>query len=174
MNNIVLLGFMASGKTTVGKELARYLGYQFVDTDTAVEQREERAIAEIFSAEGENYFRDREHEIMRELLQGEFQVVATGGGIISRPENVAVLQGCKDFTVWLDISPEEVIKRTQGDETRPLLKTEDEKEKRNRIENLLKIRYPLYDAATQIRISVDDKTSEEIIAEILQHYGEKK
>ncbi len=174
MGNIILIGFMASGKTTIGKELAKQLGYRFLDTDAEVERREGCTIAGLFANRGETYFRKKEREVLQDLSSGEAQVISTGGGIITQPENVAILQKCRGMVVWLDVTPEEVLRRTKGDATRPLLQIGNDVEKLSKVKNLLAKRYDLYRASAHYTVAVDGKGIDEVTQEILQRYGGKK
>jgi len=127
---VVLVGFMGAGKTSVGRELGRQLGWQFVDLDDRVETRERRMIAEIFRSSGEAEFRRAEHEALRELLnevESERLVVAVGGGAFARSENASLLEGNFIATIFLDASADELWKRCCDDRTeRPLRRDERE------------------------------------------------
>ena len=127
---VVLVGFMGAGKTSVGRELGRQLGWQFVDLDDRVETRERRMIAEIFRSSGEAEFRRAEHEALRELLnevESERLVVAVGGGAFARSENASLLEGSFIATIFLDASADELWKRCRDDRTeRPLGRDERE------------------------------------------------
>lgn len=116
---IFLVGFMASGKTTVGRVLAGRLGVGFVDTDEQVERRERRSIASIFEQDGEGYFRDREWEALRSTGAEESCVVATGGGAFlgSAPRRWMKRHG---LTVWLDVGLDEARRRVPEGSARPL------------------------------------------------------
>jgi shikimate kinase len=117
---IFLIGFMASGKTTVGRLLAERLEWAFVDLDRLVEQGAGRAVADIFAAEGETGFRKRETEALREVAGRRKTVVATGGGAPCRDENIqAMLASGRVF--WLDVSAEEAVRRAGTASGRPLL-----------------------------------------------------
>jgi len=127
---VVLVGFMGAGKTSVGRELGRQLGWQFVDLDDRVQTRERRTIAEIFRSSGEAEFRRAEHEALRELLnevESERLVVAVGGGAFARSENASLLEGSFIATIFLDASADELWKRCCDDRTeRPLRRDERE------------------------------------------------
>ena len=122
---IYLVGFMGSGKSTVGRILSRKLKVPFFDTDTEIELREGLTIPQIFSLKGEKYFRQLEMDILKELSQKEEFVIATGGGLGANPQAMEFMK--KNGTVvWLDIDFEVFKKRTQRDKNRPLLKRSEE------------------------------------------------
>lgn len=106
--NLVLIGMMGCGKSTCGRMLARKLGRKFVDTDTLIEQRQGRAISDIFAQEGEGYFRDLETAVTAELSMEDTLVIATGGGIILRDENVTALRK-NGFVVWLNRPADQIF-----------------------------------------------------------------
>ena len=108
--NLVLIGMMGCGKSTCGRLLSQKLGRRFVDTDALIEEREGRSIPEIFAQDGEDYFRDLETAIVKELSHQSNLVIATGGGIILREENVTALRE-NGYVVWLNRSPEEIYKK---------------------------------------------------------------
>ena len=156
--NIVLFGFMGTGKTTVGRLLAQRLGWTFTDMDTVIEQREGRSITDLFAAEGEAYFRALEKELAAELARGTHQVISTGGGWVLDPENVRCFQA-SGVCVCLQADEETILKRVEGKSHRPLIEQGDKAE---RIRSLLRLRKPLYD---QIPHQVDTATQsvEEIV-----------
>ena len=119
MDNIVLCGFMGSGKTVVGKELAKILGVKFVDTDELIEKEQGVAIKAIFAIHGEDYFRDLEYEVCKKIPEMKGVVVSTGGGAMTFERNVeAVKQGSK--IVFLDASFDVICERIGDNTTRPL------------------------------------------------------
>lgn len=119
VDKIYLVGFMAAGKTTVARALARRLGWRAEDIDELIEARERRPISEIFAKHGEPYFRAAEREILRLLLPLRHVVVATGGGTFADPENRAAMMR-DGLTVWLDVPFEAVLARVPADGRRPL------------------------------------------------------
>ena len=122
--NIVLFGFMGCGKSTVGAELAANTGREMVDTDKLIEQSEGMSISEIFSKHGEQYFRDREHEICCQLAERERLIISAGGGALAFRRNIETLRrGCE--LVLIDVPPEVIYERLKYDTTRPLLQCED-------------------------------------------------
>jgi len=126
---IFLVGFMCSGKTTVGRIVAQKLRWDFVDTDEEIEKREGFSIPEIFEKKGEDYFRRLELEVLKELSKRRKVVVSTGGGLGANPEAMELMKD-KGLVVWLPISYEEFIKRCGKDGSRPLLKKGEEELRR--------------------------------------------
>src|SRR5688572_15249289 len=108
VRNIILTGFMGTGKSTVGRRLARRLGWTFVDTDELIEQREGRSIPDIFAQDGEPAFRDLETELARDLANSKNQVIATGGGMVLREENLRALEQA-GAVVLLEAGIEEIL-----------------------------------------------------------------
>lgn len=163
--NVALIGFMGVGKTTVGTLLAGILGYEFLDTDRVIEQREGCRINEVFNRHGEAYFRAREAELCIELEGLGGWVISTGGGFAVPADNLASLQR-HALVVCLWASPETVHRRVGGQEHRPLLKTEDPLE---RIRSLLEARLPSYRQA-DILVGVDYRSAPETARFIAASY----
>lgn len=137
MNNIVLCGFMGSGKTVVGRELAKIMGAKFVDTDELIEKEQGVAIKAIFAAHGEDYFRDLEYEMCKNVAQMKGAVVSTGGGAMTFARNVeAIKQGSK--VVFLDASFDVICDRIGNSTTRPLFQ---DREKAKRLYDERKDKY---------------------------------
>lgn len=163
-DNIVLTGFMGSGKTTIGKLLSERYGYTFIDTDQYIEEKCGCTIAELFSKKGESYFRQLETDILKELNASlTHAVLSTGGGLPLREENAAEL-ATLGTVIYLQITPEEVISRLSGDNTRPLLSGDDPEQK---VRDLLTYRTPLYERAADLTIPVTKLTPEYIVEEII-------
>ncbi|MBN1153067.1 MAG: shikimate kinase, partial [Dehalococcoidia bacterium] len=119
--NIALVGFMGAGKSTVGRALAVRLGKSFIETDTLVEQRAGMSIADVFAQFGEAHFRDLEAEAVRHAAQCQGCVIACGGGVVLREENVAALKA-SSMLVYLEVTPSSVLRRLNPQSTtRPLL-----------------------------------------------------
>ncbi len=128
MNNIVLCGFMGSGKTVVGKELAKILGVKFVDTDELIEEEQGVAIKAIFATHGEEYFRDLEYEMCKKVAEMNGVVVSTGGGAMTFKRNVdAIKEGSK--VVFLDASFDVICDRIGDSTTRPLFQDKEKAKK---------------------------------------------
>jgi len=123
--HVYLTGFMGAGKSTVGRVLAELLGWPFVDLDASIEAQQETSIAEIFSSRGQVGFRQLESEALRSLDNSTAMVVATGGGVLSVPENRQWMRA-HGITVWLDVPFEVVMERlgSTSQETRPLFESE--------------------------------------------------
>lgn len=159
MGNIYIVGFMGTGKTAVGREVARKKKWQFVDLDELIELKEKAAISEIFANKGEPYFRKAEKKILKEVSTEKNFVVACGGGIVSDKDNINIMKET-GIIVCLRATPDVILKRTSGYAHRPLLNVDEPKKQ---IELLLKLRAPYYALAD---IAVD--TSRISIAEVTQ------
>jgi shikimate kinase len=140
MKNIVLVGFMGTGKTTIATNLANKLGMRYVSTDDLIEKREKCTINEIFTKKGEDYFRDVESDIVREVSTQDGLVIDTGGGVVVREENLANLKAT-GTVICLIADEDAIMARTKKYKHRPLLNVEDPKLK---IRTLLAKRAPLY------------------------------
>ena len=163
MKNIVLVGFMGTGKTEVGKILSKKLGYALIDADTEIEKKQNMTITEIFRQQGEPAFRDIESEIIKKLAGMKKTVISTGGGAVLRPENISNLKS-NGVVVCLSATPETVLQRTSVNNDRPLLQTENPLQK---INELLEYRRPYYEKA-DIMIDTENKNPLEIAEEIIR------
>jgi shikimate kinase len=162
-NNIILIGFMGSGKTSVGRLLADRTGYYFKDTDELIVDKEGREIEEIFHTHGEDYFRNLETELLETVMDDlDKTVLSTGGGIPVRDRNVNLLRKMGHI-IYLRTSTSTIIKRLAGDTSRPLLQGDNPSEK---VERLLSSRVPIYERAADIIIDTDDKSKAQIVNEI--------
>ncbi len=146
-NNIVLVGPMGAGKTTVGKQMALQLGKKFVDVDQELESRTGVSINLIFEIEKEAGFRLRETAMLAELLQLENAVIATGGGIIVTPESRALLKATDSLVVYLKTEVKHQLKRLKRDKQRPLLQGGG---RRERLLNLARTRNPFYEEVADV------------------------
>ena len=161
MKNIVLTGFMGTGKTTVGQLLAEQLNFAFVDTDALIESRHGRTIADIFAQDGEATFRQLETAVSLELAGQRNLVIATGGRLMLDPVNAAALS--RNGRVFcLVASPQEILRRLQDDGRRPLLQVPDPA---GRIRQLLIEREAGYGRFPQI--ATDGKTAQQVVEEIM-------
>ena len=165
--NIILIGYMGSGKSSVGRRLAQQLGWEFVDTDQMVEDAESLSIAEIFSIAGERAFRDCEEQALASLEGRRHLVVATGGGIIIRPGNRALLARLGKV-VWLDGDPDILFERAVRSGKRPLLKGEDP---RTKFDEMLALRRPAYESVFDLRMDVTQHTQQQIAKHIIKGLG---
>jgi shikimate kinase len=162
MPNIILTGFMGSGKTTVGEVLSRRLDWPLIDMDTEIEREEEMKISEIFSTLGEPAFRDMETEMAEKLSTLNDVVISTGGGVVLRETNISHLRR-NGRIICLMARPETVYERIKDNHDRPLLKGNDPMGK---IHELLEFRMPYYRNADMI-IDTDDLTPDEIVLNII-------
>jgi len=161
------VGPMGAGKTTVGQLLSKKLRLPFKDTDAEIESRTGADIPWIFDVEGEAGFRDRETQVLKDLLSDAVGVIATGGGIVMRDENRALLKSVD--VIYLKASLDEQLRRTANDRKRPLLQTEDP---RSVLQRLMTLRDPLYrEVATRV-IETDGANSRTIAAQLAREYGE--
>ena len=164
--NIVLVGFMGTGKTSVANALAQKTNMPLIDTDSVIEQRAGKPISRIFSEDGEPTFREWEHQVAAELSDPCGSIISTGGGIVKHPRNMELLAK-GGLVVCLQASVDEIMRRVEGDTTRPLLQTED---RRAKVEALLAERALLY-AAIPLQIDTEAKSVEQIADEILARYA---
>jgi shikimate kinase len=161
--NIVLTGFMGTGKTEVGRKLSQLLGMRFVDIDQEIEKSQGRSISEIFEQHGEERFRQLETEAVRQFSAEEGIIIATGGGAVLREENIHALSQ-KGIIFCLTASPEVILQRTGRNNNRPLLCGQD---RQTRVSELLESRKLFYEKAG-IMISTDGKTPPQIAEEIIE------
>lgn len=165
MRNIVLVGFMGSGKTTVGKLLSERTGMKLIDMDTLIAERAGKSINAIFADEGEAHFRALERSLVQELAQTEGNIISTGGGIVLNPDNIADFEKT-GLVVCLLADAESVLDRVRHDTTRPLLAGDKE----SRIVELLESRKSLYESITH-KIDTSGRPSPEPTAqEIIDLY----
>ena len=163
-NNIYLVGPMASGKSTVGKLLARRLKKAFYDTDAEIIKCTGVEISLIFELEGEEGFRLREADKLKALSALNGAVIATGGGIVLNEENRKVLKET-GHVIYLECSVEQQLSRTKFDTKRPLLQTDNPREK---LEELMQFRAPIYESIADSIISTNKTNSKKVISSILE------
>ncbi|MCS7202943.1 MAG: shikimate kinase [Thermodesulfovibrio sp.] len=163
--NIVLVGFMGTGKTTVGKVVAKKIGYDFVDVDEVIEKLTGMTIPDIFAQFGEARFRDIETEVIKLITKKTKQVIATGGGAVLREENIQALRR-NGIIFCLEASEEIIFERVKNSNYRPLLKVEKPIE---RIRELLSQRKPRYSLSDFI-INTDKLTVEEVAEKIINEF----
>lgn len=155
--NVVLIGFMGTGKSSVGRRVAESLGFRFVDTDHLVVELAGKPITQIFEDEGEERFRKLESEALRQCATKSGQVIATGGGIVTQARNHELLRQA-GHVVWLKADPDAVLSRVSRNRDRPLLQTEDPLKT---IRELYASRVELYRACADEEINTTDLTLEE-------------
>lgn len=163
VRNIALTGFMAVGKSAVGRTLARKLGRRFVDLDRMIEKSEGMRVQDIFSRKGESYFRQAERQALAEVLGQEEQVIATGGGVVIDEENLRLLRE-RSFVVCLTAAPEVLLRRAGKSKQRPLLKGAD---RAQRIGELLAQRGKNY-AQAHVAVDTSHLTVEQVVEKILE------
>lgn len=162
--NVVLVGFMGCGKTTLGRLLAERLGWKFVDVDAVVERTAGCTIPEIFARDGEAAFRDRENRVLLGVCAGMRQVIATGGGAVLRDDNVAAIRSA-GLVVWLTARPDVILARTRRRVgTRPLLSTDEDP--LERILRLLGERGALYRMASDRTVDTSDRPVRAVATEL--------
>ncbi len=161
--NLFLIGMMGSGKSQTGPNLAKMLNYAFVDTDEVIEKASKQSIVTIFEKEGEAAFRDIEKQVLKEISQHHSLVIATGGGLVTLPENWGILH--QGIVIWLDLDEKRSIKRLESDhQKRPLLIKDDLSKTFSQIyEN----RKPMY-AESDLRIIVEEQTPFEVATMIAE------
>lgn len=165
-NNIVLCGFMGSGKSTVGKCLAKKLNFTLADSDALIEKCESMVIRDIFAHCGEEYFRNVESYIIGDLSKQSELIIATGGGAVLNQKNAESLRK-NGLVIFLDVTPETVLERLKHDTTRPLLQRAD---KELAIKQLMEERRPKYEVAAHHTIDAN-RTAEEIADDIITLYN---
>ena len=173
MSNVVLVGFMGTGKSAVGKLLARRLNRPFIDLDRQIEKEAGRSVQQIFERDGEPAFRRLEAKAVREAAALKEHVIATGGGVMCDEKNVQVLKA-SGILVCLTASPDVILERTSASlASRPLLAPLDHGltgpaggDPKDRIEALLKLRAPYY-AQADITIDTGGRTLQQLVEEIL-------
>ena len=167
--NVALIGFMGTGKTAVGKVLAKKLGKEFFELDPLIEQKAGKPIPEIFKDEGEIAFRELEIEVTKEVSEKKNAVIACGGGVVLNKINIDRLRK-ESVIVYLTASPRIILKRTSNDaEVRPLLKTSD---KALQIQKLLRFRKPFYERAADIKIDTSNLDIDSAVKQIIMKLKE--
>ncbi|NVM38061.1 MAG: shikimate kinase [Candidatus Lokiarchaeota archaeon] len=165
-NSVALIGFMATGKTTIGKSLAIYLGeeYRFIETDQLIIQKTGKTISSIFTEEGEEKFREYENEVCEKVSKFNKVVISCGGGVVLNKKNVESLKkNC--HIVLLRASPKEIYERIirNGKTSRPVINIKDSKRE---IKKIQKFRKPFYKEAAEIVIDTTEKKIQNIVREI--------
>jgi len=162
--NIFLIGMMGSGKSQPGPVLAKMINYAFVDTDDVIEKASKQSITSIFEKDGEKVFRDVEKKVLKEISQHHSLVIATGGGLVTLPENWGILH--QGIVIWLDLDLKRSIKRLESDKKqRPLLIGDDLAET---FRQIYESRKPMY-LESDLRIEVEDQSPYEVATMIAEH-----
>jgi shikimate kinase len=162
---LFLIGMPGSGKSTVGRLLARETARSFVDCDREIEARSGVSIATIFELEGEAGFRKRESQVLDELTQRVDLVLATGGGAVLAEANRENLRS-RGLVIYLQASTDELVRRTSGDKSRPLLQADDP---RSRLVELLQLRQPLYEATAHLSFHSGAANPRRLVKRIIEH-----
>ena len=161
----VLVGLPGSGKSTIGRRLAKALGVGLLDTDVAIEQQTGRSIAEIFATDGEQEFRRIEEQVVRAALADHDGVLSLGGGAITSPGVCDALAG--HTVIYLEIGAREGVRRTGGSTVRPLLAGPDRAEKYSKFKALMAKRVPLYRRVATIRIDTNRRNPGAVVRNIV-------
>lgn len=169
--NVLLIGFMGAGKTTVGIKLSWRLRIPVDDTDKMIERRTGKSISEIFATEGEEAFRRMETELLKEISEQPYRrILSVGGGTPVREENRELLKKCGKV-IYLRVKPETVFERVKEDKTRPLLQCEDPL---GRISELMDARKACYEECADVIIDVDEIDAAECAERIMMKMEEKE
>ncbi|KJS16320.1 MAG: shikimate kinase [Peptococcaceae bacterium BRH_c4b] len=170
MKNVVLIGFMATGKTTVGRRLAARLGLDFVDTDAEIERITGKTVQEIFSCYGVVRFRSEESLAIKKLAGEKGRVIATGGGVVLDPENITELRR-NGVLIRLVAAPEVIVSRVDRKRDRPLLNQSDV---RGTVEKLMREREDFYRRAADYTVDTSSLNKEEAVEQIIFYLRERK
>ena len=162
--NIVLIGFMGSGKSTISRALSKVFAMDVIEMDQVIADREGMSISEIFEVHGEEYFRNLETDLLRELQNRKGVVISCGGGVPMRDENVVEMKK-NGKVILLTASPETILDRVKNNHDRPLL---ENNKNVDFIADLMEKRRSKYEAASDIIIQTDGKSAFEICEEIIQ------
>ena len=166
--NIFLVGPMGSGKSSLGKKLAKRLDKKFIDTDKEIEKNENKTINEIFENDGEGYFRKKEKDFLNNIPNSLNMVIATGGGIVTDKENRKKLKENK--VIFLNASVKRQFKRISKSDKRPLLRNVN---KLDKLRELYDQRMDFYKEVSNVEINVDKYKSKDILSEIIKELDEK-
>ena len=163
--NLALIGFMGTGKTSVGRHVAEHLGFEFLDTDELIQSHTGRTIADIFAKDGEPAFRELERKVVQELSTREKTLISTGGGLPTNEENLSALKSFA-LVICLWASPEKIWERVKNQSHRPLLHDADPQQK---IRELLATREPFYKQA-DVLINTDLRSVREAAQQVALQY----
>ncbi|RDY24812.1 shikimate kinase [Romboutsia maritimum] len=166
---IILIGFMGTGKSVVGKKLSQIKNVEFVDMDNEIEKVQGVSISYIFEKYGQEYFRNLETNLLKELLLRDNIIISTGGGIITNKGNIEILKK-EDKVIFLDANVETIVKNVSREiNKRPLLK--ESSNLNNTIKTLLSDRYEKYKKIANFIIDINEKNIEEVVSQILVSIG---
>ena len=169
--NLILIGYMGCGKSTIGIKAARAFDFRFMDTDQMIEEREGCSIAELFAQKGEPYFRRCETELIQELIEEQKgMIIATGGGLPMEEANRPLLKEL-GTVVYLKCCTETLVSRLKGDTRRPLLAEGELEEK---VKTMLKLREPVYEAVADVVIETDENSFYRTICILENIFKEKR
>ena len=163
IDNIILVGPMGAGKTTIGRQLAKKLSKEFYDSDHEIEKHTGADISLIFELEGEEGFRKRESQLLKELVSNKYIVLSTGGGAVLDPENRKLLSD-NGIIIYLKSTAEKLYRRIADDKRRPLIQTDD---RLNKIKKILEEREPLYQSLANEIIETQELSIKQITQKIL-------
>lgn len=163
--NVVLIGFMATGKTAVGRALAKKLKKRYVSTDTLIEKRSGTKISTIFEKKGETHFRSLETLVLKSLKNKKEMVLSCGGGIVIKPVNRSLLRKL-GTVIWLKASPEKINGRLGQLKQRPLLNIKDRSQRIKKIKEMLASRKPFYEKSSNISIDTDTLSIPRVVSKI--------
>jgi len=162
--NVALIGFMGVGKTSVGKLLAQRLGKSYIETDSLIVKKAGKSIPRVFKEDGEIAFREREIEVVKELVLNEGLVIDCGGGVVLNKINIDRLKQ-KAVVVWLTASPSIILKRTADGDWRPLL---NQNKGIAGIKSMIRLRKPFYEQAAEIKIDTSEMNMESVVNTIIE------
>jgi len=168
--NVILIGFMGCGKSSIGRRLSSHLGYRFLDSDDLIVEKAGRSISDLFATEGEEAFRNRETEILQSLAPASGIVLATGGGAVLRPENRDILRRL-GRVLWLHSDPDTLYERVTRSRKRPLLNVENP---RTTFNALLEARLPVYAEAADLSVDATGLSHEQTVEMILAELGKNQ
>lgn len=168
--HIYLIGFMGSGKSTVSRKLKKLMHVRELDMDAEIVRENQMSINDMFAQFGEEYFRDKETEMLRKIAESDPAIVSCGGGTVLRRENVDIMKK-SGVIVLLTATPETIYLRVRNSKDRPVLNGHMNVEY---IASLMEKRREVYEAACDIRVSTDDKNQEQVAREILSLYDCQK
>ena len=168
-NNIILIGFMGSGKSSIGKQLSKHLQYDYIDTDDLMVSTTGKSIATIFETEGEDRFRALETEMLEELAMSSKKgfVLSTGGGIILSEQNRTILKSL-GIVIWLNASADTLFERATRKSHRPLL---DVEYPRRTFDQLLAKRLPLYQEACELEMNTTELSYSTTVEKLLEKFS---